>query len=122
MFEFVIFFILFIILPYIGLYKLFEKAGQAGWQGVIPIYNAYVMIKLSGKPLWWIILVLIPIINILFLMGIMIDFLKSFGKFSLKEQAAGIILPFIYLPKWGYDKETKYLGPAASTEFKEKYK
>jgi signal peptidase I len=55
-------------------------------------------------------------------MGIMIDFLKSFGKFSLGEQAAGIILPFIYLPKWGYDKETKYLGPAASPEFKEKYK
>ncbi len=122
MIDFVIFLILFIILPYIGLYKLFKKAGQTGWQGVIPIYNAYVMIKLSGKPLWWIILVLIPIVNILFLMGIMIDFLKSFGKFSLKEQAAGIILPFIYLPKWGYDKETKYLGPAASPEFKEKYK
>src|ERR1700744_944693 len=122
MIDFVIFLILFIILPYIGLYKLFEKAGQAGWQGVIPIYNVYMMIKLSGKPIWWIILVLIPIVNILFLMGMMIDFLKSFGKFSLKEQAAGIILPFIYLPKWGYDKETKYLGPAASTEFKEKYK
>jgi signal peptidase I len=122
MVELVIFFILFIILPYIGLYKLFEKAGQAGWQAIIPIYNAYVMIKLSGKPLWWIILIIIPVINILALIGITIDFLKSYGKFSLRDQAAGVILPFIYLPKWGYDKETKYLGPSASPEFKEKYK
>jgi signal peptidase I len=120
--ELVIAFILLIVLPYVGLYKLFEKAGKPGWQGVIPILNAYVMIKLSGKPTWWIILVLIPVINILALLGITIDFLKSFGKFSLKEQAAGVLLPFIYLPKWGFDQETKYLGPSASAEFKEKYK
>jgi signal peptidase I len=119
--EFVILFALFIVLPYAGLYKLFEKAGQAGWQAIIPIYNSYVMIKLSGKPTWWIILVFIPAINILVLIGITIDFLKSFGKFSLSEQAAGVLLPFIYLPKWGNDKETKYLGPASSSAFKEKY-
>lgn len=120
--ELAIAFILFIILPYIGLWKLFEKAGQPGWKGVVPIYNAFEMIKLSGKPLWWIIFVLIPGINILFLIGITIDFLKSFGKFSLREQAAGVLFPFIYLIKWGNDKETKYLGPSASPEFKEKHK
>jgi signal peptidase I len=120
--ELIIAFVLLIVLPYWGLYKLFEKAGVPGWQAIIPIYNSYVMIKLSGKPTWWIILVLIPIIDILILIGIMIDFLKSFGKFTLREQAAGVLLPFIYLPKWGSDKETKYIGPSASAEFKEKHK
>jgi signal peptidase I len=120
--ELIIVFVLFIVLPYIGLWKLFEKAGQPGWQGVVPILNVFVMIKLSGKPTWWIILALLPIINILFLIGITIDFLKSFGKFSLREQAAGVLLPFIYLPKWGSDKETKYLGQSASKEFKETHK
>lgn len=99
--ELIIVFVLFIVLPYIGLWKLFEKAGQPGWQGIVPILNIYVMIKLSGKPAWWIILALLPIINILFLIGITIDFLKSFGKFSLRQQAAGVLLPFLYLPKWG---------------------
>jgi signal peptidase I len=120
--EFVIAFIILIILPYVGLWKLFEKAGQAGWQAIIPIYNIYVMIKLSGRPLWWMILLIIPAINLLVLVGITIDFIKSFGKFSLREQAAGVLLAFIYLPKWGFDKETKYWGPSASAEFKEKYK
>jgi len=114
----IISFIIFVLLPYIGFWKLFEKAGRPGWEGIIPIYNIYVMIKLSGKPLWWLILVLIPGINLLFMIGIMVDFLKSYGKFSLGEQAAGIILGFIYLPKWGFDKETKYIGPAATAEFK----
>jgi signal peptidase I len=119
--EFVIAFILVVILPCVGLWKLFEKAGQAGWQAIIPFYNAYVMIKLSGKPLWWLLLLLLPGINILIWIGIMVDFLKSFGKFSLRSEAAGIILPFIYLPKWGFDKETKYLGPSASEDFREEY-
>ena len=120
--ELVILFGLFIVLPYIGLWRMFIKAGQPGWQGIVPILNAYVMIKLSGRPAWRIILVLIPVINILVLIGVMIDFLKSFGKFTLREQAAGIILPFIYLLKWGSDKETKYIGPSASDQFKERYK
>ena len=38
------------------------------------------------------------------------------------DQAAGVLLPFIFMPKWGFDKETKYLGPSATAEFKEKHK
>ena len=115
-----IFFIL-IILPYVGLWKLFEKAGEQGWKAIIPIFNVYIRIKLSGRPAWWLLLYLVPGVGILVALGIMVDFLKSYGKFRFREQAAGILLPFIYLTKWGFDKETKYIGPSVSTEFKEKY-
>jgi signal peptidase I len=117
-----ILFILFIILPYAGLWKMFEKAKQPGWQGIVPLVNIYIMIKLSGRPWWWFLLVFIPAINVLILMGITIDFVKSFGKFKLSEHAAAVVLPFIYLYKWGTDKETKYIGPATSHEFREKHK
>jgi signal peptidase I len=96
-----------VVLPFIGLYKLFEKAGRPGWEGIIPIYNVYVMIKLSGRPLWWMALMLLPGINILAFIGLLVDFLKSFGKFSLTDHIAGVALPFIFLPKWGFDKDTK---------------
>jgi len=101
---------------------MFEKAGQAGWQAIIPIYNSYVMIKLSGRPAWWVVLLFIPIINILVLIGIVIDFVKSYGKWQLADLAAAILLPFIFFPKWGFDKETRYIGPSATEEFKEKHK
>ncbi|WP_426670759.1 signal peptidase I [Mucilaginibacter sp. McL0603] len=120
--EFVIALIILIILPCIGLWKLFEKASQPGWKSLIPLYNLYVMLRLSGRPNWWAILLLLPGINFLVAIGINIDFIKSYGKFSLREQAAFILLSFIYIPKWGFDKETKYLGPSASLDFKEKYK
>jgi len=119
--EFAIAFIILVILPYVGLWKLFEKAGEPGWQAIIPIYNIYVIIRLSGRPGWWMIFLLIPGINFLVAIGITLDFVKSYGKFKLREQFAGIALEFIYFPKWGFDKETQYLGPSASNEFKEKY-
>jgi len=120
--EYLIAFALFIVLPYIGLWKLFEKAGRAGWEAIIPIYNVYVIIKLTGRPMWWMILLFVPVVDIFILIGLTIDLVKSFGKFSLSQQIAAVILPFIYLPKWGSDKQTKYLGPSADKEFKEKNK
>ena len=119
---FLLFFIILIVLPYVGLYKLFQKAGRQGWEAIIPGYNFYVTAKISGRPAWWVILLFIPLINVFICIGITIDLLKSFGKFNLGEHAAGILLPFIYLPKWGFDHNTKYIGPSASPEFKEKYK
>jgi signal peptidase I len=118
---FFLFFVVLVILPYVGLYKLFQKAGRPGWEAIIPVYNFYVMIKLSGRPAWWIILLFIPLINVFICIGVTIDLLRSFGKFSLREQVAGILLPFIYLPKWGFDNTTKYVGPSATPEFKEKH-
>jgi len=120
--EFVIAFIILFVLPYVGLWKLFEKADRPGWEAIIPFYNFYAIIKISGRPLWWMVLLLIPGLNLLVAIGLTVDFLKSYGKFRLIEHFEGIVLQFIYLPKWGFDKDTKYLGPSASPEFREKYK
>ena len=93
-----------------------------GWLGIIPLVNVFIMIKLSGRPAWWTLLVFIPVINVLILMGITIDFVKSFGKFKLSEHAGAVIFPFIFLYKWGSDKETKYIGSSNSPGFREKHK
>jgi len=120
--EIIVLVAVFYIAPAVGLAKMFEKANTAGWKAFVPILNAYTMIQLSGKPAWWIILMLIPGINILVLIGIHLDFVRSYGKFSLGEQAISVLLPFIFLPKWGFDDTTKYLGKSNSPDFKEKQK
>ena len=51
---FLLLFIVLIVLPYVGLYKLFQKAGRQGWEAIIPIYNFYVMIKLSVSIQIWV--------------------------------------------------------------------
>jgi signal peptidase I len=118
---FVIAILVFIVIPYIGLWKMFEKAGQPGWFGLIPFLNVYAMIKISGRPTWWIFLMFIPVVNFIVGIGIYIDFVKSYGKIKFGELAGAVLLPFIFLPKWGFDPKVQYLGPSVSPEFKEKY-
>lgn len=96
----------------IGLYKLFEKAGEAGWKALIPVYNWFVWLKLIGKPSWWIVLTLIPIVNVLVLVAMVIDLAKAFGKHGLGHHAAALLLPFYFFPKIGFDPKVSYLGPA----------
>ena len=50
-----IFFIVFYILVVIADWKIFTKAGEAGWKSLIPIYNVYVLFKIIGMSFWlWI--------------------------------------------------------------------
>ena len=51
--------IAFYILLIIALWKIFVKAGEAGWKSIIPIYNAYILCKIL-KLNFWVIILLIP--------------------------------------------------------------
>ncbi|MCO5947324.1 signal peptidase I [Mucilaginibacter sp. RT5R15] len=75
------------------------------------------MLKISGRPVWWLLWFFVPVINAIAAVVIYTDFVKSYGKFTIRQQAAAILLPFVFLPKWGFEKRTQYLGPSASSEF-----
>lgn len=40
-----------ILLPFIAAWKLFKKAGIPGWKALIPVYNIYLMFKITGMPI-----------------------------------------------------------------------
>jgi len=78
-------------------WKIFVKAGKPGWAILIPIYNIIVMLEVVNRPLWWIILLLIPLVNIVVGIMIIVDLAKSFGKgggFALGM----IVLSIIFYP------------------------
>ena len=35
-------------------WRIFTKAGEPGWASIVPVYNAIVLLKIAGKPWWWI--------------------------------------------------------------------
>ncbi|MFD2160844.1 signal peptidase I [Paradesertivirga mongoliensis] len=113
--------ILILIGYHLGLWKLFIKAGRPGWEALIPVYSFYIMLKLTGRPVWWMVLYFIPVINVIVWISILIDFAKSYGKVGFGEHVASIVVPFIAFPVWGFDQKTKYLGQSATQEFKEKH-
>ena len=63
-----------------GTWATFQKAGKPGWAAIIPIYNIYVLLKVAGRPGWWVILYLIPVVNIVISLIVSIDVAKVFGK------------------------------------------
>ncbi|MEO1449122.1 MAG: signal peptidase I [Bacteroidota bacterium] len=99
-----------------GLYKMFEKAGEAGWKAIIPVYNWVVWLKLIGKPLWWTVLILIPVVGVLVLVAMVIELARAYGKYDLKDHAAALILPFYFFPRTGLDPKAQYLGPPEKHE------
>lgn len=72
-------------------WKVFTKAGQPGWASIIPIYNAIVWLRIAGRPGWWILLFLIPIVGFVIAIVVSIDFARKFGK------GAGFGLGLIFL-------------------------
>jgi hypothetical protein len=99
----------FVVFIIAAMWKVFEKAGQPGWAAIIPIYNVYIMTKIGGKPGWWVILLLIPLVNLIFIIWIYNMVSKSFGK----EEGFTIgllLLGIVFWPILGFGS-AKYLGP-----------
>ena len=84
-----------------GFWKTFEKADEPGWAAIIPIYNIYVLIRVSDNAWWWLVLFFIPVINLLALLKISIDVADKFDKGALFGLGLGI-LPFIFYPLLGF--------------------
>ena len=104
--------LLILLLVIVAMWKIFTKAGRPGWAAIIPIYNMYVWCKIVGRPGWWVILMLIPLVNIIIGIIVCIDLAKSFGKGA--GFGIGIaLLGFIFLPILGF-ASAQYQGPSAS--------
>ena len=94
-----------------SLWKLYIKAGQPGWAGIVPIYNIIVLLTIVGRPIWWIALFCVPFVNIIVLIIVFIDLAKSFGK-DLGFAIGMILLSIIFLPMLAFG-DSQYVGPSA---------
>jgi len=99
------------ILVIAGMWKVFTKAGKPGWAAIIPIYNTIVLLQIAGKPIWWIVLLFIPIVNIVIAVMVMISVAKAFGKGT--GFALGLLfLSPIFIPILGFS-DAQYTGAPA---------
>ncbi len=91
-----------IILLVVSMWKIFTKAGKPGWASIIPIYNAIVLLEITGKPIWWIILFFIPIVNIVAIIFMYDALAKSFGKTSAYTVGL-VLLSIVFIPMLAFD-------------------
>ena len=94
-----------------AMWKVFTKAGKPGWASIIPIYNIIVLLSIAGKPTWWFILLLIPIVNLVIAILMYVALAEKFGKGG--GFAMGLVfLGFIFFPILGFGG-AQYQGAVA---------
>ena len=94
------------------MWKEYAKAGQPGWASIIPIYNMIVLLQIVRKPLWWIVMFFIPLVNLIFFILLYLELAKAFGKSG--AFAAGLIfLSPIFFPILGFGSAQYVFGNAA---------
>ncbi len=70
------------------------------WWAWIPILNLVLLVKIAGKPLWWTILLFIPIVGLVFTIIIWVGVCEARGKSGLP--VIGLILPVVNFFVLGY--------------------
>jgi len=104
-----IYFILIIqVIHFLGTYKLYQRAGRKAWEAIVPFYNAVVLMKIINRPTWWLILLLIPIVNLLMFPVIWVETARSFGHNSTKDTWIAILSLGFYNFYLSYFTEAKY--------------
>ena len=100
-----------VVLMIASFWKIFTKAGEPGWAAIVPIYNLIVLMKIIGRPAWWVILYFIPFVSFITWIVNSIDLAKRFGK-STGFALGIVILPFIFLPLLAFGDSSYSPAPA----------
>ncbi|HAI85346.1 MAG TPA: S26 family signal peptidase [Chitinophagaceae bacterium] len=96
---------------HIGMYGMFKKAGIDAWKALIPFYNTWCMVEITGIKKWWFWLQFVPIAGQFVSIWITIIFTMHFGKFDLLSHTAVVLVPFLYFPYLGFvDKQVRWGG------------
>jgi len=105
---FIVIILVFGVISIVSYWKIFEKASKPGWAAIIPIYSTIVLLEIIKKPLWWLLLLLIPGVNLIFAIWATNLLSKSFGK-NEGFTIGLLLLPVIFLPILAFDKSAQYI-------------
>ena len=112
--------IVFYVLLVIAQWKIFTKAGEAGWKSLIPIYNMVVLYKIIGLSPWLLLIYLagiIPVVGYIATLVLsiisMVKLGQAFGK------GAGFIVGLVFLTPifqmiLGFGS-AEYVGPQSNS-------
>ncbi len=105
---FIIFFLAVVAFLIVSYWKVYTKAGEPGWGALVPFYNLYLYCKIAGRPGWWWVLLMVPLVNIVVGIIVAIDFARAFGKSTGFGVGLWILSPvFVPILAFGPAKYTK---------------
>ena len=79
------------LLLFVATWKLYTKAGRAGWASLVPIYNTVVFCQICGRSGWLTLALMIPGVNVIVSIMLSVDLARVFGR------GTGFALGLIFL-------------------------
>lgn len=108
----IIMYVAIIVLMIASMWKIFTKAGQPGWASIVPIYNIIVLLKIVNKPVWWLVLMLIPVVNFVIAIIVLNALSKSFGK-GVGFTIGLLLLGIVFYPMLAFG-DAQYVGQSSA--------
>lgn len=91
-----------------SVWTVFTKAGKPGWAALVPIYNLVVLLEIVGKPIWWVALMLVPLVNFVVGAIVSVELAQRFGKGAGFGIGLLLLSPIFYpILAWG---DARYQG------------
>ena len=95
---------------FFGTWKLYQRSGFKAWQAAIPIYNALILMKIINRPMWWVVMFFMPIINLIIFPVVWVETARSFGRRSTLDTFLVIVTLGLYLYRFNYDDRLTYIS------------
>lgn len=90
----------------ICVWKVFKKCDKPGWAALVPIYNLIVFLEIAELPMWYIVLMFLPIVNIYVIIMMYIGLAHKFNKSS--GFAVGLIfLNIVFMAILAFERENE---------------
>ena len=97
------------VIHFLGTWRLYKAAGYKGWYAAVPVYNAFVLMKIIKRPYWWVLLLFIPTVNLIVFGAIWIETLRSFGKNTIKDTFLGLASFGLYIYTINYSNKPTHI-------------
>ena len=79
-----------------GMWMMFQKADKPGWYSLIPILNTIALVNMAGKPAWWVILLIVPVVSFFVYIILMLELAKAFGQGVLFAIGMMLLSPIFF--------------------------
>jgi hypothetical protein len=74
---------------------VFAKAGKRWWVALLPVLNLLVIMRIAGRPPWWVLLLLVPLLGIAVWTVVCLDVAERFGH-GVAYTIGLVFLPFFF--------------------------
>lgn len=64
----------------LGMWKVFSKADRKPWLAIVPLYNNWVLFEIAGRPGWWSLASLLPVVGWVAWIMMSLDLARRFKK------------------------------------------